>query len=73
MGLSNGQRRSEQEWWIKDFIEDEVMKLRPDIDWTQTNVSKLVEKYQPEIIDKLKEVAGDIAHTVKVRKKSSAK
>lgn len=73
MGLSIGQRRSEQEWWIKDFIEDEVMKLRPDIDWTKHNVVKLVEKHKSEIIDKLNEVAGDIAHTVKVRKKSTAK
>ena len=73
MGLSKEQRRSEQEWWIKDFIEDGVMKLRPDIDWTQTNVSKLVEKHKQEIIDKLNEVAGDIAHTVKVRKKPTAK
>ncbi len=49
------------------------MKLRPDIDWAKKNVSKLVEKHKQKIIDKLNEVAGDIAHTVKVRKKPTAK
>ena len=73
MGLSPGQRRAEQEWWITDFIEDAIIDLRPDVDWTKRNVVKLVEKHKQEIIDKLKEVAGDIARTVKVRRKPNAK
>ena len=73
MGLSLEQRRSTQEWWITDFVEDAIIDLRSDVDWTKRNVVKLVEKHKQEIIDKLKEVAGDIAKTVKVRKKPNAK
>jgi len=61
MGLNKEQRKSEQHWWITDFVEDAIIEANPNVDWTKVNVVKMVEKHSDEIMKTLTDVAKKIA------------
>ena len=63
MGISAGQRRTEQLWWIRDFIEDLIVEKSPGFLKAHPNTEEFVKQYEPEILAVFRDIANKIIET----------
>lgn len=65
MGISTGQRRTEQLWWIRDFIEDLIVEKCPGFLGTHPDTDELIKQYEPEVLAVFSDIANKIIETSK--------
>lgn len=64
MGLSAGQRRSEQLWWTRDLIEDLIIEKRPGFLGKHPNADELIKQHEPEIMAEFGRIADKVIASV---------
>lgn len=64
MGLSTGQRRSEQLWWTEDLIDDLINEKCPGFS-RKHDTYDLVKQFEPEILTELNHIADKVIESVK--------
>jgi len=65
MGISAGQRRTEQLWWIRDFIEDMIIEKSPGFLKAHPNTEEFIKQYEPEILAVFSDIANKIIESYK--------
>lgn len=65
MGISAEQRRTEQLWWIRDFIEDMIIEKSPGFLEAHPNTEEFIKQYEPEILAVFRDIANKIIESSK--------